>query len=52
MEYNVTWVIDVDADTPKEAAEEALRIQRDFTSDAQVFEVEGEDGAVQQIDLS
>lgn len=38
-EYLVTWEINVDADSPKEAAEEALRIQRDPDSIALVFVV-------------
>lgn len=45
--YRVTWEIDVDARTPREAAEQALAIQRDPVSAATVFGVEGE-----QIDLS
>lgn len=37
--YRVVWEIDIDADTPKEAAEEALRIQRDPESIAIFFKV-------------
>ena len=36
--YEITLVIELDADSPKEAAEEALRIQRS-DSDAVVFSV-------------
>ena len=38
--YVVTWAIDVqDADSPEEAARQALEIQRDPYSTATVFEV-------------
>lgn len=39
MEYRVTWEIDVTANSPREAAEQALTIQRDPDSTATVFEV-------------
>lgn len=40
MHYVVTWQIDIeDADTPEEAAREALRIQRKVDSIATVFDV-------------
>jgi len=39
MLYHVTWVIDVEAKSPKAAAKEALRIQKDPESIATVFEV-------------
>lgn len=42
-EYFVTWEIDIEADTPREAAEKALAIQRDPTSWAPVFKVFHED---------
>ncbi len=50
--YHITWEIDIDADSPREAAEEAQRIQRDPTSLATVFTVHEEeaDEAV-QVDL-
>jgi hypothetical protein len=38
-EYRVRWEIDVDADTPEEAAREALAIQRRQPSEASVFTV-------------
>lgn len=44
--YLVTWEIDIEADSPREAAEAALHIQRDPDSIATVFKVDG-----QQIDL-
>ncbi len=37
--YLVTWRIDIDADSPEEAAAQALTIQRDIESTAAVFEV-------------
>ena len=38
-EYRVKWEIDVEAETPQDAAREALQIQRDTESVATVFEV-------------
>lgn len=37
--YLVTWEIDIDAETPLEAARIALEIQRDKDSTATVFDV-------------
>lgn len=37
--YFVTWEIEIDADSPREAAEKALKIQRDQDSTAVVFGV-------------
>lgn len=37
--YRVTWEIDIDAASPREAAEKALHIQRDVDSTATVFTV-------------
>lgn len=37
--YLVTWEIDIDADSPREAAEKALAIQRNPESTATVFQV-------------
>ena len=42
-EYRVTWAIDIDAESPLAAAEEALRIHRDPTSIATVFAVKRHD---------
>lgn len=39
QEYLVCWHINIQADSPQEAAEKALEIQRDPTSLATVFEV-------------
>lgn len=40
MLYTVTWDIDIDADSPEEAAKLALEIQRDPNSTATYFSVE------------
>ena len=37
--YLVTWKIDIDADSPEEAAIKALQIQRDQESEADHFEI-------------
>jgi predicted protein tyrosine phosphatase len=42
-EYTVTWVIDVEADSEVEAAQTALRIQRDVNSWSTVFTVNKRD---------
>lgn len=39
VSYLVIWMIDIEADSPQEAAEEALRIHRDPESIATVFEI-------------
>ncbi len=50
--YHITWEIDIDADSPREAAEEAQRIQRDPTSLATVFTVQEHDTTkAVQVDL-
>jgi hypothetical protein len=38
-EYKVTWTIDLDAKSPRDAARKALEIQRDPDSTATCFEV-------------
>lgn len=51
-EYRVKWDIDIEADSPREAAKEALSIQRDPGSEAVVFEVVDTDsGEIFTIDL-
>lgn len=51
-EYLVVWKIDLDADTPTEAAKKALEIQRDPDSIALVFEVyENKNCEPEKIDL-
>ncbi len=49
--YRVNWSIDWEADSPRAAAEAALRIQRDPSSIATVFEVQDPDGCLWEIDL-
>jgi len=39
-QYRVTWTIELDEDSPAEAAKVALRIHRDPDSEATSFEVE------------
>jgi len=46
----VVWEVDVDADGPREAAEEALRMQRNPESTATVFDVTNERETV-RVDL-
>ena len=51
--YHVEWSIEIDAETPEEAARKALEIQRDSASCATVFDVyemDG-DGEATRIDL-
>lgn len=53
MEYRVTWRVEVDADSPREAAERALAMQRDPASTATNFRVTEwvPDGATCTVDL-
>ena len=41
--YRVTWEIDIDANSEREAAQAALKIQRDKESAAIVFDVQAMD---------
>ena len=50
--YYVTWTIEIEATSPKVAAEMALKIQRDAESIATVFMVSDENGAVEQINAA
>jgi len=54
--FRVTWVIDLDASSPRDAAEQALAIQRNPESIATVFDVwhsiGGCVGKSERIDLS
>jgi hypothetical protein len=50
-EYHVTWEIDLDADSPREAAERALAIHRNPESIATFFEVTDEAGTTERIDV-
>ena len=49
--YRVHWEIDLDADSPREAAEQALTIHRNPESIATVFDVTDETGHTEHIDL-
>lgn len=52
MEYLVTWCINIDADTPEDAAKQALAIMQDKGSTATVFEIKNKDtGATCTVDL-
>jgi hypothetical protein len=51
-EYHVTWEIELNADSPCEAAVKALAIQRDPDSIATVFDVTDKAGTTEQIDLA
>jgi len=50
--YRVTWIIDIDATSPRRAAEAALEIQRDVFSEATYFTVKDVDaGTEMDVDL-
>jgi hypothetical protein len=49
--YRIVWEIEIDADTPKEAAEAALAVQRRTGSHAIVFDVTDEAGKQVRVDL-
>lgn len=51
--YKLTWVIDMEADSPKEAAKAALQLQlENWDTTANVFEVEDkETGDCYNVDL-
>ena len=51
MEYHVVWMIDIEAETPEEAAREALAIQRDPASIATYFTVRDKNGYSVGVDL-
>lgn len=51
MEYRVCWEIDIWAASPREAAEEAKRIQQDAFSSATVFDVINAAGEKRTVDL-
>jgi len=50
MEYTVNWKMSIVADSPKEAAEKALKVQRDPESIATFFTVENHQ-AIYNVDL-
>jgi hypothetical protein len=51
MEYNVTWSIDIDAESFEEAAQIALDIQGDPNSIASHFVVKDATGAIRELDI-
>lgn len=51
MTYRIEWEIEIDADTPREAAQAALAIQRRHDSYATAFKVFDESGEMEQVDL-
>ena len=51
MEYVVRWVIELDAESPEEAAKLALAIQRDTASIATHFTVKDEQGMETEVEL-
>ena len=50
-EYRVHWEIDIEAESPIDAAEQALTIHRSPESIATVFDVTDEGGHTERIDL-
>lgn len=51
-EYTVVWEIQVDAESPEEAARKAKRLQARPDTTADVYEVHAPDGKAEEIDLS
>ena len=51
MEYIVQWEIELSADTPEEAAREALEIMQDKSSEALFFKVIRDDGHLVDVNL-
>ena len=51
MKYRVKWELDVEADTPEQAAQKALQVQRDPESMAAVFEVFNDKESLGMFDL-
>lgn len=51
MEYRVIWTIDLDAESPEDAARKALDMHRDPGSWATHFEVRDPQGRIQEVDL-
>lgn len=49
--FEVNWHVQVEADSPEDAARQALAIQRRRDSIAQVFEVTSADGETLEVDL-
>ena len=51
IDYHVIWEIDIPAETPKEAAEQAFKIQQDPETLATIFSMRDPTGTVTEIDL-
>lgn len=49
--FTVRWTIEIDAETPEEAAWKALEIQRDQDSLATAFNIYDKDGTHTYVDL-
>ena len=49
--YSVNWQVEIDAESPVEAARQALKIHRDQNSTATVFDIYDEDGNSTHVDL-
>lgn len=49
--YVVTWEMDIDAETPQDAARQAWAAMRAEDSTANVFDVLDEDGECTRVDL-
>ena len=49
--FRVSWAVDLDADTPEEAAATAQKYQRNIDTTATFFDVQDEQGNITQIDL-
>ena len=49
--YSVNWQIDIESESPVEAARQALKIHRDQNSTATVFDIYDEDGNYTRVDL-
>ena len=52
MEYQITWKIEVEADSFERAAQIALDIQRDPSSTATRFEVRDASGTIRELDIT
>ena len=52
MEYRITWMIDLEAESPEAAARQALAIHRDTQSLATIFDVTDAQGHAVMVDLA
>lgn len=51
INYHVSWEIEIEANSPHEAAQKALEIQRSSESIATVFKMRDETGETTEVDL-